>query len=301
MTSTHSEQTIVIAGGTGDLGQRLTGELVEQGARVRALVRERTSSANESLLEGLGVHIERVDFDDPSSLARACEGADCVVSTLNGLSPVMLGVQGRLLDAALVAGVARFIPSDFSLDFTRTQPGRNRNLDMRRAFKQKVDAADIQATSVLNGAFAELLNGQAPIVIKPIRRIVHWDEATQALDFTTKDDVAWYTAHVALDADAPRLLRIAGDTLSPVDLAGVMSQLTGSRFLTLRAGSTDTLSLIISVLKALNPSEQDVFPIWQGMQYMRDMFVGDGQLDPLDNARYGEHAWTSAREVLAAD
>ncbi len=48
----------------------------------------------------------------------------------------MLGMQGKVLDAAVAAGVPRFIPSDYSLDFTKTRPGENRNLDLRRRFRE---------------------------------------------------------------------------------------------------------------------------------------------------------------------
>ncbi len=81
-----------------------------------------------------------VDYDDPASLVRACAGAACVVSALNGTEPVIAGAQGLLLDAAVAAGVRRFIPSDFSLDFTKTRPGDNRNMDLRRAFMARIDA-----------------------------------------------------------------------------------------------------------------------------------------------------------------
>ena len=35
--------------------------------------------------------------------------------------------QGVLLEGAVRAGVPRFIPSDYSADFTKTRPGGNRN------------------------------------------------------------------------------------------------------------------------------------------------------------------------------
>ncbi|WP_215228717.1 hypothetical protein [Erythrobacter sp. 3-20A1M] len=43
-------------------------------------------------------------------------------------------------------------------------------------------------------------------------------DADQPMDFTAKDDTADYTANVALHDGAPRLLRIAGDVVSPRDL-----------------------------------------------------------------------------------
>lgn len=35
------------------------------------------------------------------------------------------------------------------------------------------------------------------------------------------------------------------------------------------------------------------------VQYMVNMFSGEGRLDPLDNARYPELKWTKAEEYLA--
>ena len=155
-------------------------------------------------------------------------------------------------------------------------------------------------TSVLSGAFAELLTGDAPIVLNGPRRILYWGSADQPLDFTAKDDVAEYVASVAIDADAPRILRIAGTTVSPRELAAIMTELTGKKFGFLRPGGMRRLSAVIWIVRALTPRNDAVFPVWQGMQYMRDLSSGRGKLDPLDNDRYGIRKWTSAREVLSA-
>ena len=68
-----------------------------------------------------------------------------------------MGRQGVLLDGAAQAGVPRFIPSDYSADFTKTQLGDNRNLDLRREFMARADRAPIRVTSILNGAFMDML------------------------------------------------------------------------------------------------------------------------------------------------
>ena len=150
---------VVLAGATGDLGQRVARALGRRGALVRALIRARTPEEVRSELRATGATLVDTDFSDPAALQRVCARAVCVISTLNGLEPTIVGVQGALLEAAVVAGVPRFMPSDFSLDFTKTRPGDNRNMDLRRAFQAQVDAAPIRATSVLNGAFADLLTG----------------------------------------------------------------------------------------------------------------------------------------------
>jgi nucleoside-diphosphate-sugar epimerase len=294
-----AQRTIALAGTTGDLGGRVLSALVRRGVDVRALVRSGTPAAAQDAVRVRGGTPVPVNFADHAALSDALAGAECVVSVLNGLEPVILDLQGRLLDAAVAAGVPRFLPSDFSLDFTKTRPGENRNMDLRRRFMARVDAAPVRATSILNGAFADLLTGEAPIVLPRFRRILYWGDADQPLDFTTKDDVADYTADVALVADAPRLLRIAGDVVSPRDLAMLMTRLEGRGWKPFRAGGLGRLSMLIRVARRLSPISDAPFPAWQGMQYVRDMSSGRGKLSPLDNQRYGKTDWTRAETVLA--
>ena len=294
-----SDTVVVLAGATGDLGYRVAQALGRRGARVRALVRTGTPEEARSKVRTTGAMVVDIDFSNPAALQRVCAGAACVISALNGLEPTIIGLQGRLLDAAVAAGVPRFMPSDFSLDFTKTRPGDNRNMDLRRAFQARIDAEPIRATSVLNGAFADLLTGEAPIVLHALHRILYWGDADQPLDFTTKDDVADYAADVALDPRAPRFSRIAGDVVSARDLAAVMTRLSGHRYKLLHAGGIGRLDLVIRVARALSPKTDAPFPVWQGMQYLRDMSSGRGKLSALDNARYGKTDWTRAADVLA--
>jgi uncharacterized protein YbjT (DUF2867 family) len=290
---------ILLAGGTGDLGGRIAAALHRRRIAFRALVRPGGLAAPRSALEAAGATLVEADYEDAVALRRACEGCGCVVSALNGLEPVIMGQQGRLLDAAVAAGVPRFIPSDYALDFTRTRPGDNRNLDLRRAFMARIDRMPIRATSVLNGAFADLLAGQAPLVLHKRCRILYWGSADQTLDFTAKDDVAGYVAEVALDDAAPRILRIVGASVSARALAAIMTDLTGHRFGLWRAGGIGLLSVAIRIARTVAPGRDAVFPAWQGMQYLRDMASGRGALEPLDNGRYGDRPWQTARDVLA--
>jgi uncharacterized protein YbjT (DUF2867 family) len=298
-TPIRSGSTLVLAGATGDLGGRIARALQRRGVNVRAVVRSGTPDNKLAALRALGVTPIDVDFADPAALTRACAGAACVVSALNGLEPTIVGLQGRLLEAAVAAGVPRFMPSDFSLDFTKTQAGDNRNMDLRRAFMARIDRTPIRAVSLLNGAFADLLTGEAPIVLHGLHRILYWGDADQPLDFTTKDDVADYAADLALDGDAPRFSRIAGDVVSARDLATLMTRISGRSYKLFRAGGIGRLSAIIAIARTLSPKTDAPFPAWQGMQYLRDMSSGRGKLSPLDNARYGKTDWTQTEAVLA--
>ena len=295
-----AQPIIVLAGAGGDLGTRIAKALVGRGTAVRALVRADAAPADRDRLAGLGVTVAPADAANTDSVAAACSGAECVVSALNGLHRVIVGRQGVLLDAAVRAGVPRFISSDYSADFTRTEPGGNRNFDLRREFMARADRAPIRVTSILNGAFMDMLGAEMPIIQSAVRRVLYWSSADQLLDFTIKDDVAAYTATAALDDAAPRILRIAGDSVSARDIAQVMTEVTRKRYRTLWAGSIGSLGVMIRLAKTVAPQPDATFPAWQGLQYVRDMFGGRAKLHLLDNGRYPGLRWTSVREHLAA-
>ena len=292
-------KVIAVAGPTGDLGSRITRALVRRGATVRALGRPDAGEREIARVAELGASAVRADPSNSASLAAALKGTSCVVSALNGLRDVIVGRQGMLLDAAVSAGVPRFIPSDYSADFTKTRPGDNRNFDFRREFMQRADSAPIQVTSILNGAFMDMLGAEMPIIQPGICRVLYWHDADQLLDFTTKDDVAAYVAAAAMDDATPRILRIAGDSVSARGIAAAMTEVTGERFRTLWAGTLGSLGAMIRVAKLVSPGADAAFPPWQGMQYMRDMFSGRGKLQPLDNARYPDLVWTTVPQQLA--
>ena len=299
--NTFSGNTIIIlAGATGDLGSRIARALLDRGVHVRALIRPGSAAEKSKVLQQQGVSLVEVDYADISALIKACAGGSCVVSALSGLREVIVDAQTLLLQAAIEAGVPRFIPSDFAIDFTKLPYGTNRNLDFRKEFHERLNKAPIKATSVLNGMFADLLTGQAPVVLFPIKRVVYWENADQLLDFTTIDNTAAFTAAAALDPSTPRYLRIAGDVLNARELKEVASEVSGKKFSLLRAGRLGRLDTIIKVTRALFPQKEEVFPPWQGMQYMRNMFSGLVKLAPLDNTRYPDIHWTSVGDVLSA-
>ncbi len=194
-----SKQIVVVAGGTGNLGGRIVKNLLEKGAEVHVLVRPGSNEEKIAQLEQAGAKVISLDMTNEQEISLACNGAGCVVSVLAGLREVVVEAQKTLLNGAVLAGVPRFIPSDFSLDFTKFRNGENRNLDLRREFHQYLDAAAISATSIFNGAFMELLKNEMPMIIFKKRLVLYWADADHKMGFTTMDDTANYTAHAALD------------------------------------------------------------------------------------------------------
>lgn len=298
-TQMNDTKTIVVAGATGNLGGSITSALIKVGARVRALVRPATPNDKRETLRRSGSTVLEVDFNDPEQVVKACTGAFCVISAFAGLRDVIVETQKALLEGSLRAAVPRFIPSDFSADYTRWPQYENRTLDLRRDFKSHLDHTAIASTSILNGAFLDLLLGQFPAFNLQAHTVTYWGNPDYKLEFTKIDDIAAFTAFASLDASAPRTLRITGEQISARELAAVAQEVSGRRFELVSGGSLDELTEKISRLKlASKPDDRELYPDWQRMMYMRTMFSGSAEVGPLDNQRYPNLRWTSAREIL---
>jgi uncharacterized protein YbjT (DUF2867 family) len=96
---------IVVAGSTGNLGKRIVKALQERGATVIALVRTGAGDEKVDGLRVLGATVEVLDVMNVEQIAKACKGADCVVSAVAGLHDVIVAGQNILLDGAIRAAV----------------------------------------------------------------------------------------------------------------------------------------------------------------------------------------------------
>ena len=294
------KQTILVAGGTGNLGRRIVKAAIARGAEVRAIVRNGSEPEKIEKLTELGAEVITVDMSDVDELKQACQGASCVVSALSGLHETIVDSQIKLLDAAIAAGVPRFIPSDFSSDFTKLPAGENRNFDLRKEFHQYLDKSPIAATSILNGAFAdEILSYNTPLYNVENYSVGYWgDRSDWKIDFTTMDNTADYTAAAALDSTTPKILRIASFQISPNELVSVGKEVKNREFKLVPMGSLEDFSASNKKERAAHPEgEKEVFPGWQNKQYLYSMF--SVQNTPLDNDRYPDVRWTSAIDVLS--
>ncbi len=290
---------IVVAGGTGNLGSQICTALVALGAEVRVLVRFTTEDKKADALKAMGVHVVKVDFSATDDLAAACKGASCVVSALAGLEDVILGTQKRLLEGAIAAGVPRFIPSDYSIDYTKFDDGENRNLDIRRKFYNYISTVPIKPTSIFNGAFMDMLTDEIPMILFNKKWVLYWGNADHKMGFTTVEDTAQFTAYAALDDTCPRDLHVYGDQISPREISTTLAKITGQPFKMIRTGGLFLLSSIIKITKFFSPAKEQLYPAWQGMQYMRNMIDKRSVIVTLDNSRYGGIQWTSVQDLLA--
>ena len=292
------KKIIIIAGATGNLGGKIVKALLTKDVEVRAIVRLQTDEKKIISLQQKGVKVFQVDTGNQSEISIHCTGAHCFISALAGLKETIIDTQKIFLDAAIEANVQRFIPSDYSSDFTNLKVGQNRNLDLRRKFHEYLDKKPIKATTIFNGPFMDLLTTDMPLVLFKVKRILCWGNPDQILEFTTTENVAQFTAAAAIDEDTPRYLRIAGDKLSCNDFVKLLTELTSKKYKIIRPGGIGLLNFLIKMTRLFSPSKNKLYPAWQGMQYMRDIMEGRIIFQKYDNDRYLNMRWTSVKEFL---
>lgn len=292
------KKTIVVFGATGNLGNRIVRELLKRNAEVRVMVRPATDPQKTNSFTQLGATIQEVDLANVEAIAKASAGASCVVSALAGLSDVIVDLQKRIVEGAIQAGVPRFIPSDFCTDYTDLVPGENRNFDLRREVRNYLDSTSIQATSIFNGAFADILQYNTPVLNLKEKSIGYWgDKADWKLDFTTMDDTAAFTAEAALDDTAPRNLQIASFQVSPRMLWQEVKQVTNQEFLFYQLSSLEDFAQFIKKQRADYPAgEHELYAKWQQGQYMYSMFTTHHT--QLANDRYKNLTWTTSLDFI---
>ncbi len=137
-----------------------------------------------------------------------------------------------------------------------------------------------------------------PLILFKQKRILCWGDPDLPIEFTTMENVAEFTAEAAMDDDTPRYLRVAGDRLSCNDFVALLSQLTDKKYKLFKPGGIGLLNTMIKLTRFFSPSKNDLYPAWQGMQYMRDMMEGRIIFQGYDNNRYDSMKWTTVKEFL---
>ncbi|KAL1599986.1 hypothetical protein SLS59_006059 [Nothophoma quercina] len=143
-----SLQNVIIIGAGGNLGPSVLRAFLSSSFNTSVLSREGSNSTFPS-----GVKVLRANYESADSLKQAFQGQDAVISLVGGGA---LGDQNKLIDAAIAAGVKRFIPSEFGSDTPNPKtraivPIFNAKTGTVDYLKSKESA--ISWTSVITGPF----------------------------------------------------------------------------------------------------------------------------------------------------
>lgn len=106
-----SSKRVAIAGASGNLGVPVLHALLEADYDVTVLTREGGNSSRFGQHRNLT--IEEVNFESVQELTQALLGVEVVVCCFATLA---IGSQNTLIDAAVAAGVKRYMPAEFGMD-----------------------------------------------------------------------------------------------------------------------------------------------------------------------------------------
>jgi len=143
---------IVIAGATGFIGAPIAEAALALNHECVVVTRE-LNDRNRQALEGLrrkGAEIRYSDTNDIPAMTEVLDGADVVLCALG--EPAIYGhVEHRILEAAQLAGVSRFVPTEFGLDTLRLPYGVGALFDEKKRFQEALQESAVDFTIIFNG------------------------------------------------------------------------------------------------------------------------------------------------------
>jgi uncharacterized protein YbjT (DUF2867 family) len=227
---------ILMVGGTGDLGGRVTRILSEQGHEVRCLVRPTSDDTN---LRDLGVELARGDLTDPESLADACRGATTVVASATMIGRRLDGEtlptirqadeegMASLIAAAESARVRRFVYLSFpGVDKAIGTPLERAKL----ATEERLRSSSLQEVVIRSDAFQEIHFGAAARFDVAAGKIAIIGRGDSKRRWISTGDVAALVASVAVEPDPPSLITVGGpEAMSKNEAVALVEELTGRR------------------------------------------------------------------------
>lgn len=236
----HRHSILVL--GAGELGMAMLRALVRRATAdvsVTVLLRQSTIDSTDPVrqrdiaeLRALGIRILASDLSAQSTdtLAATFAPFDTVVSCTGFVGGP--GIQRKLARAALDAGIKRYVPWQFGVDYDVIGRGSAQDL-----FDEQLDVRDMLRAQhdtewiiVSTGMFTSFLFEPSFGVVDLDAGIVHalgdWDNAVTV---TTAEDIGVLTAEIlfAEPRIANQIVQIAGDTVTYRQLADTIDALLG--------------------------------------------------------------------------
>jgi uncharacterized protein YbjT (DUF2867 family) len=228
---------ILVAGGTGTLGEEICHRLRARGLAVRALVRQTANPGRLEALRGAGVNLCWGDLKDAGSLREACHGAKVVISTASstlshqgGDTIETVDRQGQLslIAAARAAGVEHFSFVSIPRNPVRESPLTRAKAQAERALADSGMGYTILAANY----FMEIWLSPALGFDYVNRKAVIFGDGRAPITWVSYRDVAEFAVRSHLTPGARNhILEVGGpQDLSPLEVVGIFEKVSGAPF-----------------------------------------------------------------------
>ncbi|KAH8707198.1 NmrA-like family protein [Phaeosphaeriaceae sp. PMI808] len=168
--------------GKGFLGTAVVEQLAKSGFSVTILTRSQAPVKDIPS----GVSVVEVNYDSLDSVTNALKGQDVVVNTISAGAMVD---QKLIINAAIAAGIKRYVPADYG-SFT-TDPKAQElavimpMVDIQNYLKNKAAEGKIEWTVFQTGAFLDMIVGLVPLAFDPATKSIQWYDDGEAKFSTT--------------------------------------------------------------------------------------------------------------------
>lgn len=273
------ERKCLVIGASGMLGRRVTAGLLARGARVLATGRNPDKLAEA---RAAGAEVAMLDLTQPDGFEATLSGIDTMFTAAHGLmdrsghGAEWIDEEGmcRLIDAAIAAGVRRFVHTsaqdaapDSPAAFTRAKHAAERHLR----------ASGLDWTILRPAAFADLY-AQAMIGDRVIAGKTVWllGPGTTRRNLVAVDDVVAIALRALIDGGFSReTVEVTGpDNLTEREVAALYSRLSGraARVRSIRVGLARRLGRLLRPIHGGPHSLLSFLTAQDG----RDELVADG-------------------------
>ncbi|KAH8674691.1 hypothetical protein BGZ60DRAFT_504493 [Tricladium varicosporioides] len=141
-------KNVALAGAGGSIGKSILSALIASNEFIVTVLKRPTSKATFPA----NVKVIEVNFNSVEALTQVLKGQDALISAVSFES---ISSQTLLIDAAISAGVRRFIPSNYGSDFEnktlRTFPAFRDRIKIDDELRRKVPGTGMSFTTVVNG------------------------------------------------------------------------------------------------------------------------------------------------------
>ena len=202
---------VLVTGSTGFVGKSIVKRLVQEGKKVRCLVRK---DSNRGPLQNLGVEFAEGDVTDPASLDKAMEGIEQVIHLVavireyprKRITFETINVQGtrNVVNSAKKAGVKRFvhlsaIGARADMDFPYL---RSKWLGEQAVQQSGLDWTILRSSIIIGRGDEFLRELKKPILMSPIMPII--GKGNSRFQYIWVEDVA---RCLAMSIDMPKASR----------------------------------------------------------------------------------------------
>jgi len=248
---------VALAGATGNLGPTILNALLDAGFSVVALTRKGGNASK--IPSNPNITIKEVDYSSVESLTPALQGVEAVISTVGSEA---LGAQNPLIDAAVAAGVKRFLPSEFGSNLG------NPNTAALPVFGAKATTAKyLEEVAAKNPSFSYTLVYNGPFldwgiavgfIIKPKEHSATlFNGGDRTFSATTLPTIGKAVAAILKNqaATANRAVYIQDVATTQNKLIGYAKEKDGKDFATTVSNTEDTRQQGLKALSSGNPGD----------------------------------------------